>query len=145
MTDTADKPPRAGHEAHVQVLTAEVRTLVIGSRQVTKTVYDQLDMVPPGAIEPFGRVNWGETNQKIWIVGRHTTTGALVRSFVFRRSADLDGDGYLYEGRVGASWTSRTRYRFWRSDVDVYGQRQHLTELVKQWSALPLIVLAGLR
>lgn len=145
MTDSADTPGRTGHEARVQVLTAEVRTLVIGSRQVTKTVYDQLDMVPPSAIEPFGRINWGETNQKIWIVGRHAATGALVRSFVFRRSAELDGDGYLYEGRVGASWASRTSYRFWRTDVGAYGQRQQLTELVEQWSALPLIVLAGLR
>ena len=42
--------------AVVKVLTAEVRTLMVGSRQVTLSVYGQLDHAPPEYIEPFGRV-----------------------------------------------------------------------------------------
>jgi hypothetical protein len=42
--------------ARVEVLTAEVRVLMVGSRQVTMSVYNQLDQVKPGEIEPFGRV-----------------------------------------------------------------------------------------
>jgi hypothetical protein len=33
------------HEAKVEVLTAEVRVLMVGSRQVTLSVYSQLDEV----------------------------------------------------------------------------------------------------
>jgi hypothetical protein len=43
--------------ATVETLTAEVRVLMVGSRQVTLSVYGQLDEVGPEDIEPFGRVN----------------------------------------------------------------------------------------
>ena len=39
--------------AHVQVLTAEVRTLVVGSRQVTMSVYNQHSRTNSG--EPLSR------------------------------------------------------------------------------------------
>ena len=45
------------HDAQVKTLTAEVRTLVVGSRQVTMSVYSQLDEVDYDEIEPFGRVS----------------------------------------------------------------------------------------
>lgn len=46
----------SAHEATVEVLTAEVRVLMVGSRQVTLSVYGQLDEVSPAQIRPFGRV-----------------------------------------------------------------------------------------
>ena len=103
--------------ARVEVLTAEVRVLMVGSRQVTLSVYGQLDYAKPDQIEPFGRVRtgrahcsdeWGGVSRGcpgdcIDVVGRDST-GMLVRSCSGRSA-------YL-----------------------------HLT-----WRDLPLIVLAGLR
>lgn len=65
--------------ATVETLTAEVRTLVVGSRQVTLSVARQLDTVPVWEIEPFGRVNLSGPFDTI-MVGRHRTSGALVIS-----------------------------------------------------------------
>ena len=48
--------------ATVGVLTAQVRVLMVGSRQVTLSVYRQLDHVEPGKITPFGRVRDRDTN-----------------------------------------------------------------------------------
>ena len=101
--------------ARVEVLTAEVRVLQVGRRQVTLSVYRQLDRVDPDEIEPFGRVNveapsgsWlGE--RQVEVVGRHVETGALVASSA-------------HEGRP--------------TDPDP----PFLT-----WRELPVIVLAGLR
>ena len=70
--------------ARVEVLTAEVRVLMVGSRQVTMSVYNQLDTVAVSEIEPFGRVaprdaGYGE----VYIVGastRDADRGTLVRS-----------------------------------------------------------------
>lgn len=114
------------YEAHVQVLTAEVRTLVVGSRQVTMSVYNQLDQVLPRDIEPFGRVNPKDVSDRsIWVIGREVATGALAQSYV-RRSLEGLNDDFV-----------KTCY----ADMT----RQELAEVAKQWSALPLIVLAGLR
>jgi hypothetical protein len=48
--------------ATVETLTAEVRVLMVGSRQVTLSVYSQLDAVPLMAMTPFGRVRVKETS-----------------------------------------------------------------------------------
>jgi hypothetical protein len=83
VTDSEPGPDRQhdAKDAHVQVLTAEVRTLVVGSRQVTMSVYGQLDEVCPGDIEPFGRVSPREAcGDWVYVVGRDVSTGALVRS-----------------------------------------------------------------
>lgn len=64
--------------ATVETLTAEVRVLMVGSRQVTMSVYNQLDVMPHTCIEPFGRVNPKEGG--LWVVGRDDITGTLVRS-----------------------------------------------------------------
>jgi len=64
--------------ATVEVLTAEVRTLVVGNRQITQSVVKQLDQVLHGDFEPFGRIRTG--NFEGW-VGRQASTGALVRCF----------------------------------------------------------------
>jgi hypothetical protein len=68
--------------AHIEVLTAEVRTLMVGSRQVTLSVYRQLDWASPDQCEPFGRVRDSKDDdfERTYIVGRGTTTGSLIRS-----------------------------------------------------------------
>jgi hypothetical protein len=107
--------------ARVEVLTAEVRILMVSSRQVTMSVYEQLDPVRPEAIEAFGRVSrrrshcwdgWGGHSPDcprdcVDVVGRDIG-GTLVRSCAQRHR-----DEHLRYCRV--------------------------------WNDLPLIVLAGLR
>jgi hypothetical protein len=72
----------AGAAASVNVLTAEVRTLMVGNRQVTMSVFRQLDHVVPAEIEPFGRVQVAGSSREITVVGRGVSSGALVRSSV---------------------------------------------------------------
>ena len=78
----------ASKQATVEVLTAEVRVLMVGSRQITLSVYAQLDKVPPHLMVPFGRVavkssGWhadrygGNEHEQIDIVGAHRETGQL--------------------------------------------------------------------
>jgi hypothetical protein len=86
MTGDADAP-------HVEHLTAEIRVLAIGKRQVTGGMYKQLDSVAPDLIEPFGRVRstvYATPAAHFEIVGRHRETGSLVRSAV---SVDPDWSG----------------------------------------------------
>lgn len=115
--------------AEVQTLTAEVRVLMVGNRQVTLSVARQLDefdleIEAPENFEPFGRVRTGLktlqmdsewrdtmiTPQWEWI-GRHAQSGALVRVAL---------------GSMG----------------DVHAED---IPLVRSWIDLPLIVLAGLK
>jgi hypothetical protein len=49
------------YEATVEVLTAEVRVLQVGRRQVTLSVIRQLDWADAAEVEPFGRVRTGDT------------------------------------------------------------------------------------
>jgi len=65
------------YTATVEALSAEVRVLMVGSRQVTLSVYRQLDRVPDDEIEPFGRVRDGKHEGcDVYVVGRHRETGA---------------------------------------------------------------------
>lgn len=67
--------------ATVEVLAAEVRVLMVGSRQVTLSVYRQLDEVEPENIEPFGRVRDAKDDEGVYVyVVGSDDTGALVRS-----------------------------------------------------------------
>src|ERR1035437_8270191 len=43
--------------ATIESLTAEVRTLVVGSRQITLSVAKQLDIIPLSRLRIFGRVH----------------------------------------------------------------------------------------
>lgn len=124
--------------ATVETVTAEVRVLMVGSRQVTMSVYNQLDRVDPGDVEPFGRVAPRDANQqRIYIVGRERSSGALVRSSTVTSGFDM-----VAWNRTGALY----------SDADSPLARQYaerlerdLQQYAEQWRALPLIVLAGLR
>lgn len=62
--------------ATVETLVAEVRVLMVGSRQVTLSVARQLDYAKLEDIDPFGRVHLGGEGNHI--IGRHRTSGALV-------------------------------------------------------------------
>lgn len=70
--------------ARVDVLTAEIRVLMVGSRQVTLSVYGQLDQVKPAEIDPFGRVAPRDADPDyVYVVGasaRDADRGTLVRS-----------------------------------------------------------------
>jgi hypothetical protein len=120
--------------ATVEVLTAQVRVLQVGSRQVTLSVYRQLDHVNPAEIEPFGRVkDRDDDHRMICVIGRSTRPvdhGALVRSEVPMAGHIKDR---LY---LGARWQAVL--------ADPYG-RQQAALMAAAWEALPLIVLAGLR
>jgi hypothetical protein len=67
--------------ATVTTLTAEVRVLMVGARQITSGVYDQLDYVESEYIEPFGRVRpRNGTSNLIYVVGRRMESTDLVKS-----------------------------------------------------------------
>ncbi len=116
--------------ARVEVLTAEVRTLQVGARQVTLSVYNQLDRVALHTMTPFGRVS------------------------VKRRSDPWDDGGWEQVDLVGAdrdgvlvaSWFSHRRYPDEYADPAGKWRNRELAE--QTWDEvreLPLIVLAGLR
>lgn len=99
--------------ATVETLTAEVRVLMVGSRQVTLSVARQLDWIDITQLEPFGRV-------------------------AIRPPARGDGWGGTYIDELDMTLIGRDR----RNGV--------LSLAVMKWqhdnhTALPLIVLAGLR
>jgi hypothetical protein len=70
--------------ARVEVLTAEVRVLMVGSRQVTLSVFGQLDQVQAHEVDPFGRVAPRQAeDETVYVVGASTRAadkGTLVRS-----------------------------------------------------------------
>lgn len=67
--------------ATVETLTAEVRVLMVGSRQVTMSVYGQLDHVEHGKIEPFGRVMPKDAQHDfVYVIGKRIEGGDLVSS-----------------------------------------------------------------
>jgi hypothetical protein len=140
--------PNGQRDARVQVLTAEVQTLVVGSRQVTLSVFWQLDRVDPLAVEPFGRVQPRDADRGfIWVVGRHAGTGALVRSRLaelWPTDAQAEADAFpvpdderqhIYVPNGSGAYVERILPTAWRE----------LRTLADEWRQLPLIVLAGLR
>lgn len=127
--------------SHVEVLTAEVRALMIGKRQVTLSVYRQLDTVEPEDCEPFGRVRDGQAASSqsrsyrpalsiVHVVGRSKTTGALVRA---RR----------VEPEHPAPWIERGLPP--QPDAKKLAEYRRELAAYREWADLPLIVLAGLK
>ncbi len=138
--------------AHVEVLTAEVRVLMVGSRQVTLSVFRQLDHVRPGHIEPFGRVRDGAEDGWVQVVGRSSRAvdrGALVRSSISAGEQEARARRWRQAGSGGEP--------IWDGDVPGGGrvspeECERLASicdaqarLAGEWARLPLIVLAGLR
>lgn len=126
------------HTATVEVLTAEVRVLMVGHRQVTLSVFRQLDRVYPPAIEAFGRVRdpKADHDARVHVVGKCVTDGSLVAS----------------ECRKGSDWRpTRSEYDdCWGAvpgmpSFDEYVAEEASCDLFfNAWSLLPHIVLAGL-
>jgi hypothetical protein len=123
----------------VEALTAEVRALMVGTRQVTLSGYRQLDDVHPDCCEPFGRVrdsrdragtkNLAIPEPTIYVIGRSVETGALVRASRFK---PRDPRGSFAADPSRASTDEVTEYE---RELARY----------REWSDLPLIVLGGLR
>lgn len=61
--------------ATVETLTAEVRVLMVGSRQITQSVAKQLDECNFGELVPMGRVRVEKERQHV--IGKHAQTGEL--------------------------------------------------------------------
>jgi len=66
--------------AMVEVLIAEVRVLMVGSRQITLSVFRQLDFVPWGECEPMGRVNDNRDDDSSRLIVGRAKDGSLVRA-----------------------------------------------------------------
>jgi hypothetical protein len=131
--------------ATVETLTAEVRVLMVGSRQVTLSVVRQLDIAKPDQIMPFGRVraarDFGAGD--IEVVG--SVNGVLARSVACKTThrcyAHARGDGSYHkhcpEFVPGGLNGDHADHSWWS-----YSPGE---ETYAEWAALPLIVLAGLR
>lgn len=65
--------------AEVRALTAQVQVLKVGSRQVTLSVFRQLDRFPVSEIIPFGRVR--DRDDDGLVVGRHKKDESLCAGF----------------------------------------------------------------
>jgi hypothetical protein len=68
--------------ASVEVLSAKIRVLQVGSGQMTRSMYRQLDKASLQRFEPFGRVKDNKLisgEGALQLLGRDTRTGALVR------------------------------------------------------------------
>lgn len=145
--------------ATVETLTAEVRTLMVGSRQVTLSVYRQLDSVSPYPslfitdhnFSPFGRVNTGikvpdahgdMVPAIIEMVGKFR--GNLCRSYV---ASDLN-----MHRRDWEAWKNRCSilYPEFPDRINAHFEfsrlaREAWLDQLAEFRELPLIVLAGLR
>jgi hypothetical protein len=156
--------------AEVVVLTATVRALMVGSRQVTLSVFAQLDSVDWDEIQPMGRVHPRNAGDG-WSIGAEIATGDLVRcqletirdiQFNLKNSGEAltrmereyrdtansiatHPQHWAHEtpDYLSKRWAEVLEFRSW-----VQGQIDHLKEVQQQhvdYQKLPLIVLAGLR
>lgn len=144
--------------ATVETLTAEVRVLQVGNRQITMSVFNQLDTVPWHDMTPCGRVRPRDADARnIDLVGRHWS-GELVRSRVAHPRHQLDD-------RLVAEYLDETSgpnaaaaplvhddlwYDWWSAmwPANLDGRPldwERASEIWDELNALPLIVLAGLR
>jgi hypothetical protein len=137
-------------EPAVEVLTAEIRVLQVGSKPVTLSAARQLDSVDATAIKPFGRVRIDPkpATGLIEVIG--SANGILARSSARARKVECPGyaTSDLYRG-YGLPLVMCARHRntspgegAGHHDWTEYAPSQKIYEA---WLALPLIVLAGLR
>ena len=147
----------ATKSATVETLTAEVRVLMVGSRQVTMSVYNQLDQAAPRNVEAFGRVSPKDAlADHVYVVGRHRHVGSLVSaSLRFSWPSDEEADDFEPQTRKDPETGERieTGMLIWRR-LHFPGVYQRIVlpadwkaerTIAEEWLDLPLIVLAGLR
>lgn len=85
--------------ATVEGLSAEVRVLMVGSRQITTSVYLQLDEVPVYGIIPMGRVSVkGTDGSVILVVGKRVGGSELVRSRIPTDRGSLIEVAHAFDG-----------------------------------------------
>lgn len=169
--------------ATVETLTAEVRVLMVGNRQITLSVFHQLDRCPAEDVKPFGRVRVTKDLPRdvVEIVGA-APDGNLVRANVSRptttfRGMDIPsevehhiahsaglkrdqtiatspkGRRLIYISNTSTSpcsvdWgcdLTKAAAAFEKWSVDWVDDLDQEMDLYETSSALPLIVLAGLR
>lgn len=121
--------------ALVETLTAEVRVLVVGSRQVTAGVASQLDQVHYADLRPFGRINLRDETR---IIGARRSDNALVTSHFPGRPVGppvLAADHTLSirwcacrrrnrDGRYGLRWHDGRDFLALESDIE-WAARAH--------------------
>ena len=108
-----------------EVLTAEVRILMAGTRKLTMAKYEQLDHCPADKIEPLGRVHPRKRGwPRVYVIGRDPDSGCLVRAYIHRCGPGFESyEGIIYTADE-AKWPA-------------------LKPLVPIFEALPLIVLGS--
>ena len=84
---------RSASEPEVEVLTAEIRVLQVGSKPVALSAARQLDSVDPAEIRPFGRVRIDPKPDAgvIEVIG--SVNGVLARSSARARKVECPGYG----------------------------------------------------
>lgn len=88
--------------ATIETLTAEVRVLQVGNRQITLSVVKQLDRNHYANLEPMGRIRSGRKNEptaterSIEVVGRNRFTGALEWAYAPRGIRPVDTDEWRH-------------------------------------------------
>lgn len=126
--------------ATVETLTAEVRVLMVGSRQVTLSVFKQLDEVELESddgdhFQPWGRVRSGE-KMRDW---DHRSKPFMVEPWLELIGRD-DRMGSLVSMRI-----LKSEWQMYAAEAEEFPDAPGAYEKLLQWSELPLIVLAGLR
>lgn len=116
---------------------------MVGSRQVTLSVYKQLDHVPYDVLSVFGRISVKDDAMEV--IGKDTRNGVLAVST------------FSYEENIGGdTWCGRRVLRVYRGvkigTMDGDNPRRqwiHVSDAprfeIKKYYDLPLIILAGLR
>jgi hypothetical protein len=105
--------------ATIETLTAEVRTLVLGSRQITLSVAKQLDIIPLSRLTIFGRVHISKdrdyvigadvdgtlalakyTNGRMFFPNPFIDQEDLEGGHIVVCSHEMEGDGRIYRLRL---------------------------------------------
>lgn len=137
-------------EPSVEVLTAEVRVLQIGSKPVALSAARQLDSVDCAAIKPFGRVRIDPKPAAGLIEVIGSADGILARSSARARKMECPGYASSSISRgYGPPVLACARHSGTGPEASTgsHGWTEYTPsqKLYEAWRALPLIVLAGLR
>ena len=138
-------------EPTVEVLTAEIRVLQVGSKPVALSAARQLDSVDATEIKPFGRVRIDPKPAAGLIEVIGSVDGILARSSARARKVECPGYAPSFSSPrgYGLPVVACARHRD-TSPGDSAGHHNWMEytpslEIYEAWLALPLIVLAGLR